>query len=404
MRLRGKLFMTNFQNDLLCFSHLRWSFVFQRPQHLMSRFARNSRVYFVEEPIFAGEDARLNMSVCSRTGVRIATPILPESARGDRSSGLLHRLLQELLSSKAIRDFAIWYYTPMAVEFTNDLNPVLTVYDCMDELSSFANAPAGLLQNEQILFEKADLVFTGGASLFEAKRRNHEQVYLFPSSVDVAHFAQALAIREDPQDQKAFPRPRIGYVGVIDERMDLDLIRHMADRRPDWQILLIGPVVKIDQQSLPHRENIHYLGMKTYDELPAYLSGWDAALLPFAQNDATRFISPTKTPEYLAAGLPVVSTPIRDVVRPYGESGLVRIGHSHEDFLECVERQLYEGRPPAWQADVRTFLSTHSWDKTWDSMQRLMGRHVERNRRVDGPRLTAAKTTAFTPETSVAHV
>jgi UDP-galactopyranose mutase len=396
--------MTNFQSDLICFSHLRWTFVFQRPQHLMSRFARHSRVYYVEEPVFGGNDARLAISVCSRTGVRVVTPMLPENAAGSESSVLLHGLVQELLNSEAIRDFAVWYYTPMALEFTGDLNPVLTVYDCMDELSAFANAPDGMLQNERMLFKKADLVFTGGPSLFEAKRSKHERVYLFPSSVDVAHFSQALAIHEDPADQKPIPGPRIGYAGVIDERMDLDLIRYVADRRPDWQIVLVGPVVKIDSQRLPQRANIHYFGMKTYDELPAYLSGWDVALLPFAQNEATRFISPTKTPEYLAAGLPVVSTPIRDVVRPYGESGLVCIGRSHEHFLHCVEQQLYEGRPPVWQADVRAFLSSHSWDTTWDSMQRLMSRHAARTTRIIERKPAAAKAIAFTPETSVARV
>jgi UDP-galactopyranose mutase len=396
--------MTNFQSDLICFSHLRWTFVFQRPQHLMSRFARHSRVYYVEEPVFGGDDARLTISVCPRTGVHVVTPVLPENVGSSQSSALLRGLIRELLNSEAVRDFAVWYYTPMALEFTEDLNPVLTVYDCMDELSAFANAPDGMLQNERMLFNKADLVFTGGASLFEAKRSKHDRVHLFPSSVDVAHFSQALAIHEDPAEQKPIPRPRIGYAGVIDERMDLDLIRYVADGRPDWHIVLVGPVVKIDPQRLPQRGNIHYFGMKSYDELPAYLSGWDVALLPFAQNEATRFISPTKTPEYLAAGLPVVSTPIRDVVRPYGESDLVAIGRSHEHFLHCVEQQLYEGRPPVWQADVRAFLSSHSWDKTWDSMQRLMSRHAARNRRVVDPKPAAAQAIAFTPEASIARV
>jgi len=396
--------MTNFQSDLICFSHLRWTFVFQRPQHLMSRFARHSRVYYVEEPVFGADDARLTISVCPRTGVHVVTPVLPENVGSSQSSALLRGLVRELLNREAIRDFAVWYYTPMALEFTDDLNPVLTVYDCMDELSAFANAPDGMLQNERMLFNKADLVFTGGASLFEAKRSKHDRVHLFPSSVDVAHFSQALAIHEDPAEQKPIPRPRIGYAGVIDERMDLDLIRYVADGRPDWHILLVGPVVKIDPQRLPQRGNIHYFGMKSYDELPAYLSGWDVALLPFAQNEATRFISPTKTPEYLAAGLPVVSTPIRDVVRPYGESGLVAIGRGREHFLHCVEQQLYEDRPAVWQADVRAFLSSHSWDKTWDSMQQLMSRHAARNRRVVDPKPAAAQAIAFTPETSVARV
>jgi UDP-galactopyranose mutase len=402
--MRGNRLVNTFQNDLICFSHLRWGFVFQRPQHLMGRFARSSRVYFVEEPSFEDNEARVAISVCPRTGVRVVTPMLPESTGRDHSSALLRDLIRELLAGEAIHDFAVWYYTPMALEFAGDLNPALTVYDCMDELSAFANAPAGMLKNEQMLLKNADLVFTGGPSLFEAKRSKHDRVHLFPSSVDVAHFSRALTINEDPADQKLVPRPRIGYAGVIDERMDLDLIEHVADRRPDWQIVLIGPVVKIDPQRLPRRANIHYPGMKTYDELPAYLSGWDVALLPFAQNDATRFISPTKTPEYLAAGLPVVSTPVHDVVRMYEESGLVRIGRSHDLFLQCVEKQLYTGRPPAWQAKVRAFLSSQSWDKTWDSMQRLMSEQAARNKRPTERTLAAANTTVLTPAASVARV
>jgi glycosyltransferase involved in cell wall biosynthesis len=395
--------MPNFQNDLLCFSHLRWTFVFQRPQHLMSRFARDSRVYFVEEPVFEGRQTRLAVSVCPRTGVRVVTPFISENPhRGSSSvSVLLRGLIEGLLRDQKIRDFAAWYYTPMALEFTEDLNPTLMVYDCMDELSAFANAPAGMLKNEQLLFQNADLVFTGGPSLFEAKRSKHEQVHLFPSSVDVAHFSQALAIHEDPADQKPIPRPRIGYAGVIDERMDLELIEYLADRRPDWQIVLVGPVVKIDPDRLPRGANIHYPGMKAYDELPAYLSGWDVALLPFARNDATRFISPTKTSEYLAAGLPVVSTPIRDVVRRYGESGLVCIGGDHEQFLQGVKQQLCEGRSAAWQADVREFLSSQSWDKTWNSMQRLMTHHAARKRQIVERRADA---TVLTPEASAAPV
>jgi glycosyltransferase involved in cell wall biosynthesis len=396
--------MSNFKNDLICFSHLRWTFVFQRPQHLMSRFARHGRVYFVEEAVIEGGEPRIDVTVCPRTGVSVVAPFIPETTQSGLSSVLLRGLMERLLRDQKIHDFVAWYYTPMALEFTKDLNPTLVVYDCMDELSAFANAPASMLHYEQLLFKRADLVFTGGSSLFEAKRTKHGQVHLFPSSVDVAHFSQALAIREDPADQKTIRRPRIGYAGVIDERMDLELIEYLADSRPDWQLVLIGPVVKIDPHRLPRRTNIHYPGMKAYEELPAYLSGWDVALLPFAQNDATRFISPTKTPEYLAAGLPVVSTPIRDVVRPYGESGLVCIGGNHEQFLQGVEEQLCKGRSAAWQADVRGFLSSQSWDKTWNSMHRLMTSHAASKRQVAERRRAAADATVLTPQASAARV
>ena len=372
----------NFANDVMCFSHLRWKFVFQRPQHLMSRCAERSRVYYLEEPLFQGSEISLKRAICPLTGVHVFTPFLPAQTPLETVSTLLQKLLDDLVQKERIQDFVAWYYTPMAMEFTDDLGPELIVYDCMDELSAFANAPVGMLNNERKLFERSNLIFTGGHSLYEAKRSKHEEVHLFPSSVDVAHFSKARAIDEDPPDQKLIPHPRIGYAGVIDERMDLGLLAYLADKRPDWQFVLLGPVVKIDPSTLPNRINIHLLGMKDYQDLPAYLSGWQAALLPFAQNEATRFISPTKTPEYLAAGLPVISTPIRDVERPYGKLGLVSIGRSHGDFLKAIEQQLSNGKSPVWESQVRSFLSSLSWDRTWAGMERLICRELARKRQL----------------------
>jgi UDP-galactopyranose mutase len=249
----------------------------------------------------------------------------------------------------------------------------------MDELSVFAGAPPELGRREAQLLARADLVLTGGVSLYEAKRGRHPNVHVFPSSVDVAHFAQARRIRHDPADQAPIPQPRLGFMGVIDERMDLALVRAIADAQRQWQLVFVGPVVKIDPASLPVRPNIHYLGMKQYDELPAYLGGWKVALMPFAQNEATRFISPTKTPEYLAAGKPVVSTPIRDVVRPYGERGLVRIAGDVRGFVSAVKACLAEG-PAARQEEVDAFLGQGSWDQTWTRVERLVAEVVRNGR------------------------
>jgi UDP-galactopyranose mutase len=379
------------------------TFVFQRPQHLMSRFAQHSRVYFVEEPVFEGTRARCKSMICEQTGVNVVTPVLPPGTSHESASGMLRTLIRDLVREEQIAKFAAWYYTPMALQFSADLEPELTVYDCMDELSAFASAPVGMLDNERKLFERSDLIFTGGLSLFEAKRSRHENVHLFPSGVDVAHFSRALLTSEDPADQKPIGRPRLGYAGVIDERMDVNLIAHLADSHPGWQLILLGPVVKIDPRDLPRRANIHYLGMKAYNDLPSYFSGWDVALLPFALNAATRFISPTKTPEYLSAGLPVVSTPIRDVDRPYGKSGLVFIGHTPEHFVQGVEQELCEGRSPAWQAQVRSFLATISWGKTWSSMQRLMCDELERKGRIES-NADGARNPIFRPQVSAAGV
>ena len=356
--------------DLICLSHLRWDFVYQRPQHLLSRCAREHRVFFIEEPVF--DDDSMRLEVLEREqGILVVVPHLPECLPTDAGDAILQRLLDDLLADYEVREYVLWYYTPMAMGFTEHLSPLATVYDCMDELSAFKDAPAALRAREAALFARADLVFTGGQSLYEVKRTQHPQVYLFPSSVDTAHFGRARMIGQDPADQAAIPGPRLGFFGVIDERMDLELVAGLADARPAWHLVMVGPVVKIDPASLPHRDNIHYLGAKSYQDLPGYLAGWDAAILPFARNESTRFISPTKTPEYLAAGKPVVSTSIRDVVRPYGERGLVRIADNVEDFVAAVEMAMGEDAA-AGLARVDGFLAQTSWDCTWSRMAQLI--------------------------------
>ena len=360
-------------DDLVCFSHLRWGFVFQRPQHLMSRFAARRRVFFVEEAIREDQvEPALRFRVCEKTKVNVVTPVIPASASPKEATKTMVRLVRELFRRKKIDDYCAWFYTPMALDYCGKLKPKAAVYDCMDELSLFRHAPPQLTENERKLFGLCDLVFTGGISLYEAKRNQHDRVYPFPSSVDCAHFAQARTLGDTAADQQALPKPRMGYAGVIDERIDLDLIREVAERRPDWQIVMIGPVVKIDPATLPRLANIHWLGMKDYGDLPRYFAGWDVAMMPFAMNDSTRFISPTKTPEYLAAGLPVVSTPVRDVVRQYGDIGLVRIATGAGEFLAQAEQAMTFGMTMKWRERADAFLSTLSWDHTWESMNSLI--------------------------------
>ncbi|HEY2289106.1 MAG TPA: glycosyltransferase [Thermoanaerobaculia bacterium] len=370
--------------DLVCLSHLRWDFVYQRPQHLMSRFARDRRVFFFEEPIFEDGPARLDVGE-RPGGVRVAVPRLPHGLPPEEVEAAQRDLLQGMLADHGVSDYLLWYYTPMALGFSAGLAPAAVVYDCMDELSLFRGAPPALLERERRLLEIADLVFTGGQSLYEAKRERHPSVHAFPSSIDAEHFGRARRPAPEPADQAAIPRPRLGYFGVIDERIDLDLLAAAAGARPDWQWVMIGPVVKIDPETLPRRSNLHYLGMKAYDELPSYLAGWDAALMPFAANESTRFISPTKTPEYLAGGRPVVSTPIRDVVRPYGELALVEIAADPEAFVAAAERsmrRLGEGSPEreAWLVQVDEFLSRGSWSRTFRHMSDLIDGAVLRRR------------------------
>ena len=357
-------------NDLLCLSHLRWGFVYQRPQHLISRFAKTKRVFFVEEPVFT-DDATPHMAtrLCEESGVTVCVPQLPHGLGHETIMTIQKLLLNNLIADYEISDYILWYYTPMALEFSRHLMPAITVFDCMDELAAFAGAPREMKDREAEMLRRANIVFTGGQSLYEAKKDRHSDVHCLPSSVDVPHFAQARSVKQEPADQRDIARPRLGYCGVIDERMDLALIEGIAKARPDWQIVMVGPVVKIDPNHLPKLPNIHYLGGKKYSELPQYLGGWDVAILPFAHNDSTRFISPTKTPEYLAGGKPVVSTAITDVVRPYGEMKLVRIADTVDDFVAAAEAAMtVDAQSQTWRNNVETVLSQMSWDLTWQKM------------------------------------
>ena len=364
---------------LLCFSHLRWNFVFQRPQHLMTRAAQNWRVFYVEEPIYSDSISVPQLSVKKMQQpdtLYIVVPELPHHFSDLDTNQTLQDMLAKLIFDFKISKYGVWYYTPMALKFTGYLVPEVVIYDCMDELSAFKGASPELVAFEQQLFAQADVVFTGGQSLYEAKRHSHNNIYAFPSSIDKNHFMQARQPLPEPEDQKRIPTPRLGFYGVVDERFDIELLRQLAQRRPDWQFVIIGPVVKISPESLPQGANIHYLGMKTYDELPVYLSGWDVALLLFALNDSTRFISPTKTPEYLAALKPVVSTAIKDVVSPYEELGLVSIGRNVNEFEVGIDEALLAKDSAVWKVEVETFLATNSWDITWEEMRKAIKQQI----------------------------
>jgi UDP-galactopyranose mutase len=367
---------------LICLSHLRWDFVYQRPQHLLSRCAKERRVFFVEEPIYG--EGPLHLDVSQREdNLYVVVPHLPEGLRNEISvEAIQQALIDRLISEHAINDYVLWYYTPMALGWTRHLSPLATVFDCMDELSAFKFAPRSLREREAELLRRADVVFTGGQSLYEAKRDKHTNIHAFPSSIDRAHFAQARAVTEEPADQASIPRPRMGFFGVVDERFDTQLLDQIAEARPDWQLVIIGPVVKIDENDLPRRPNIHYLGGKSYKELPQYLAGWDVAALLFARNEHTRFISPTKTPEYLAAGKPVVSTSIKDVVRPYGELGLVRIADDAASFIRAAAEIGMDEHvaDSAWLARVDEHLAKNSWDLTWARMASHIGDVIAKRR------------------------
>lgn len=358
-------------DTIICFSHLRWDFVYQRPQHLMSRFAWQSRVYYIEEPIFDGTEPEFRISEKAE-GLYIVVPHLAPTTEAVVVVALLKKLLDTFMTRITIQRTIFWYYTPMALQFSSHLSPLATVFDCMDELSAFQFAPPELLELETILLLKADIVFTGGISLYQHKKSRHHNIHLFPSSIDQEHFRKARNSIPDPEDQQAIPHPRFGFAGVIDERFDITLIDTVADRHPDWHFVLLGPIVKIDPAILPIRSNIHYLGPKRYEQLPAYMSSWDIGLIPFADNPSTRFISPTKTPEYLSAGLPIISTPIKDVVQTYGINGMVDIAANADEFEHYAKAILKRPGKRERMAVTDRFLAKTSWDTTYYDMQSLI--------------------------------
>ncbi|MDQ0840263.1 UDP-galactopyranose mutase [Sphingomonas faeni] len=394
---RENLTAYNGRLNILCFSHLRWDFVYQRPQHLMAGFAQDHHVLFWEEPIYRDglNKPTLQSRTCPHTGVTILTPHIDTQDR-DKVTAILITLLDEVLTD--LRGTLVrWYYTPMMLPFSDHLSADCTVYDCMDELSAFRHAPPELLNLEEKLLAAADIVFTGGSSLYEAKRDRHSNVHAFPSSIDVAHFAQARGLLRQPDDQAGISSPRLGFCGVIDERMDLGLLAATADAHPDWSLVMIGPVVKIDEADLPQRANIHYLGSKPYAELPSYMVGWDVALMPFAINEATRFISPTKTPEYLAAGCTVVSTAIADVVRHYGNLAAVEIASTPQAFVVACEVALQRrhNSDTAWRDEADAILAQTSWTKTVRKMSALIASEVVTHSKVQ----TVVSPTSWPPKT-----
>ena len=353
-------------------SHLRWDFVWQRPQHLLSRAAAESPVLFIEEPIFSDTAHPYTEEMERLEGSLIISRLhLPHHTDRTHVPHLMAQQVAALLLGQGIEEYVLWAYTPAAVEVLPQMQkPLAIVFDVMDELTAFRGASPALLDQERRMLAEADVVFTGGRSLFEAKKSRHANIHCFPSSIERAHFVQARTLTDLPSEYAGMPGPRLGFYGVIDERFDIDLLRDVAALEPGWQLVMLGPVVKIDPATLPQAANIHYLPGCPYGDLPAHLAAWDIALLPFALNESTRFISPTKTPEYLAAGKPTVSTPIADVVDPYGEQELVHIAATPEAFVAACRIAFGQRHDRAWLSRTDGFLAGTSWDQTWGAMAR----------------------------------
>ncbi|MEY2471472.1 MAG: UDP-galactopyranose mutase [Actinomycetota bacterium] len=352
--------------DLVVLSHLRWDFVWQRPQHLISRVAATGRrTWFVEEPVLVPDAQEVTVRELDAGAVTRLWLEIPGEPRhcgfGDPVAVEHQQLIADYLGRSS--DRVCWLYTPMAMPIATALDADLVVYDVMDDLASFAHAPEGLRALQMETLERADLVFTGGRSLHRGVVDLRGDAHCFPSGVEPEHYARARGCRE------VRDTPVAGYVGVIDERLDLDLIGGLARALPDWEIHIVGPVVKIDPASLPQAPNLHYPGPVQYDELPECMAKFDVALMPFALNEATRSISPTKTLEYLAAGLPVVSTSVPDVVASF--SDVVDIQDDTRGFAAaCREVLAHDARDR--DRKLRPLLHANHWDTIAARMTQLI--------------------------------
>jgi len=375
----------SFERDLvptapvICFSHLRWDFVLQRPQHLMSRMSQTRQVYFFEEHIPTDHHAPY-LEYHSFEGSEVVSlrPRVPHDWDTNRRDAALRELLDVMLRLNGITRPVLWFYSPMMFAFARHIDAAAVVYDCMDELANFRFAPPGLKRLEADLMDRADLVLTGGVSLYEVRKHHHDNIHAFPSGVDIDHFAQVRGRSQPEAAQAALPGKKLGFYGVIDERIDLALLDAVASARPEWSLVMVGPLAKIGPDDLPRQPNLHFVGSRSYDALPACLAAWDVALMPFAINDATRFISPTKTPEYLAAGLPVVSTPIADVVATYGDTDAVRIADTADQFIVACEDALSLDRQ-AILAEIDTKIAGMTWNESFRRISRLLDEAIRQN-------------------------
>lgn len=376
---------------IVVFSHLRWNWVWQRPQHLLSRLAKRHRILFIEEPVLIEDGRAAHWQLDEpEPNLRVFTPFtrIPEGGFHDHQLPVLKTLLDDLAHRERLHHPVVWLYTPLALPLARRLDPKATIYDAMDELAAFKGAPPELLEREAEAYRFVDLVFTGGPSLYRAKCHRHPNVHCFPSSVDLVHYATARDARLDHPEQAEKPRPRLGFFGVIDERLDLPLLDTLARERPNWHLMMVGPVTKIDPAHLPGQPNIHYFGQRSYQELPVFLSGWDVCLLPFARNEATRFISPTKTLEYMAAEKPIVSTPITDVAEPYGH--IVYLGDTAADIIAACDRALGEldSERERRVAGMRQVLLQTSWDATALAMENEIAKVLDGSGFSAGPAAT----------------
>ena len=384
---------------LIVFSHVRWSPAGSRPQHLLSRLAGRWQVIYIEEPRpgpSPGPATLLQWHHDSHLSVLVPqTPLSPAGFHDDQLGTVLP-LLKRHLAATARQPDAAWLTTPMALPLAQALKPGRIVYDCMEPLAELEHAPRQIAQRERALMKQADLVFAAGPSLYSERQADHPAMHCLPNAVDAAHFALGSPAAGPPAlgDHDIGRGPRVGFHGVIDERIDLGLVAAVAEAHPDWTVEMAGPVHAPLSTPLPQRDNLHWSGPWRYEDLPALLASWDLALMPFVLSPANRLANPLQTLEYLAADLPVVSTPLRDVDWLYGEAvSLAAPGAA--GFLQACEQTLAESASARYRRSLAamSIVASHSWDRSADTVDSLLlGALDEQGRREHAPlRLVSAE-------------
>jgi glycosyltransferase involved in cell wall biosynthesis len=372
----------DFRKDysIIVHCHLCWDWVWQRPQQFVSRLSQRHKILFVEVIAPAADLATPTARFRGPENfpnVTILTLQFP-AARwndGEYVDAERRRMVQEFITGPVAGQFdnaVQWFYDPMAVPaFAGKMDEILTVYDCMDELSKFKCAPPEIIERERQLLGRADVVFTGGRKLFEAKSQHNDNCHFYGCGVDCEHFGKAREERtEVPAELRGMQKPVLGYFGVVDERMDYELIARLADANPKWSVVMIGPVLKVDEAVLPKRPNLHWLGQRSYSDLPAYCKGFDVCLMPFALNESTEFINPTKALEYMATGRMIVSTAVPDVVRNFGS--VVKIAKNQKEFISLCQRAVEKPEQDAIERGLQM-----ASENTWEKIVARMERHIE---------------------------
>jgi glycosyltransferase involved in cell wall biosynthesis len=370
---------------IIVHSHLRWDWVWQRPQQFLSRFAQRHRVLFCEGPTVhdeQGGDARFEPFYTLRREPKFANVTVMQThfpaARFHEAQWvdaerrrLLCRALETELQGRYERAVQ-WFYDPMAAPiFIDALCEIAVVYDCMDQLCQFKNAPPELCAREKVLLQAADVVFTGGRKMWEDKSRFNPNTHFYGCGVDVAHFGAAReASTPLPADIVDKRGKVLGYFGVVDERLDYELIARLADADPAWNVCVIGPACKVDPADFPQRPNLCWMGGREYSQLPAYAKAFDVCLMPFALNEATEYINPTKALEYMATGTPIVSSAVPDVVSNFSE--VVAVADSHDEFIAACRRALEAPNTERLQQGLQMAAAN-----TWEAIVAKMEKHIE---------------------------